>query len=220
MLRYEGKTARFDWHYDTEPPSCFRILILFRAEGTVPPFTYMDNSHGKSVRTDVHLAVGDAVILRGTTTYHCVDASDDPSTVRYMLGMQVRRLDDSGAEPKTICNQIRNRNMADVARSIVIPGLLRHLFVSSVIDFVIWHWSVPTARHMEAAVSLGVIVAAYMLSGKMPPGVGTNVQNSIKSIAILYTAALAGTCNPHRALNITAYILGTELLVPSRFVEY
>ena len=42
ILRYEGKNASFNWHYDTEPSNCYRVLALIKREGTIPPFMYYD----------------------------------------------------------------------------------------------------------------------------------------------------------------------------------
>jgi hypothetical protein len=219
ILRYEGASAKFDWHYDTEESNCFRILAMFRAGGKVPPFTYINNTNDTKERIDVHMNVGDAVLLRGTTTYHCVEASDDPNTVRYMLGIQIRTLDKVKIH-KSLCSELRTQTPAYIMSSIVIPTVIKTLFVSSIVDFILTTCHIKQNHHFEAVASLGMIVASYLLSGKMPTGIGTNVEYSIRSIALLYGYAFLGTFNPHRALNLTAYVLGTELLMPSEYVAY
>ena len=192
---------------------------MFRSGGKVPPFTYINNTNDSKKRVDVHMNVGDAVLLRGTTTYHCVEATDDPNTVRYMLGIQIRTLDKVPIH-KSLCSELRSQTPTHIMSSIAIPFAVKSLFVSSIFDFILRTCHITQNHHFEAVASIGTIVASYLLSGKMPKGIGTNVQNSIHSIAMLYGYAFLGTLNMHRSLNMTAYVLGTELLMPSEYVAY
>ena len=81
LLRYEGESASFAWHYDTEPENCFRTLTLIKGKGVIPPFCYKDINNDTQ---KLHLSIGDTIFIKGTQTYHMVENSDDPNTVRWI----------------------------------------------------------------------------------------------------------------------------------------
>ncbi len=112
LLRYEGADAAFTWHYDTEPFNCFRFLALIKSEGTVPPFTYLDQQHR---RHELHFQKGDGLVFQGTQTYHGVLPAKDQSeeTVRHMVGFQFRCGPDleSADSQKNMCNGFRGESV-------------------------------------------------------------------------------------------------------------
>jgi hypothetical protein len=214
VLRYEGKSAKFAWHYDTEEPNCLRILIMFKCGGTVPPFTYIDNTNGKK-EIDIHTELGDCIILRGTTTYHCVKETTDPQTIRHMLGFQIRIGEQM--YHKSFCSEFRSQTFTHFLTTVALPQTIKHILITQISKFLLSAIGIQPNIKLEMISSLSIIIASYMLSGKMPDGIGTNVANSIESISLLYIGFLCCTLDPMIALNNTAYILGTELLFQPQY---
>ena len=85
ILRYAGKDAQFPWHYDNEHSSCYRALFLFKKEGEIPDFLYVNEKGKKKVQKN---ELGDGIFFKGKYTYHKVNPSHDEKCRRYMITFQ------------------------------------------------------------------------------------------------------------------------------------
>lgn len=128
-----------------------------------------------------------------------------------MLGFQIR-IGEQMCH-KSFCSELRSHSFTDIITTVVLPNLTRHVLITQISKFLMRSIGIHPHIQFEMISSLSIIIASYILSGKMPDGIGTNVENSIESIAVLYIGFLLGTLDPLIALNNTAYILGTELLI-------
>lgn len=118
LLRYEGKSANFGWHYDMEEWNCFRCLFLIQKNGNIAPFIYLDD-RGSQVEIPLQ-TLGDGLIFQGTRTYHGVPNTNDPDTLRYMLGFQYYVGEDcSKQNNKSFCSEFRGTDRISFARTLL-----------------------------------------------------------------------------------------------------
>ena len=189
IIRYEGKESKFDMHYDAEHTDCYRVLILYKGAGVIPPFCYIDNGLQK-----VHLKEGDGIFFKGTQTYHGVFPSGNENTIRYMVGFQYRK--KNTREQKSLCSELRKASMKKIMY-VFLPYLLYYQTIT-------FH-----SQSYSPILSLLAIAISYRHSvsfGAYP--------YSIKSILQFYFFLLVCTAKPIVSLNGCAYFLLSELFYP------
>ena len=119
LLRYEGESASFTWHYDTENINCYRSLTLIRKNSTIPKFYYMNSNNELD---KINYDLGDTLFFKGSQTYHMVENSNDKYTIRWMLGFQFCEFLDKKKE-KSLCSELRGANIFTILK-IFIPIIL------------------------------------------------------------------------------------------------
>lgn len=190
ILRYEGKESKFSMHYDAEHEDCYRSLILYRGEGIVPPFCYVDKE-----LIQLHLHERDGIIFKGTQTYHGVFPSGDDSTVRYVLGFQYKK--KGTKEKKSLCSELRNKSYSDII-VLILPYFAYYntlSYVSNVNAIVV----VPSFL----CICLGYKYSMYY---------GTQIIHSFQSITRFYFVLYAFTWNPILSFYLVGYFILTEML--------
>jgi hypothetical protein len=176
-------------HYDAEHPDCYRVLILYKGAGEIPPFCYINNGLQK-----VHLKEGEGIFFKGTQTYHGVFPSGNKNTIRYMIGFQYMK--KNTREKKSLCSELRNASMKKVIY-LFLPYLLYYHGIT-----VYYQPFSPTLSLLAIAISYrySVFFGAYPYS--------------IKSILQFYFFVLLCTAKPILSLNICSYFLLSELWRP------
>lgn len=181
IIRYEGANAQFGFHYDTEHPDCFRALFLYDREGIIPPFCYVDGT-----MRQIHFQIKDGILFRGTTTHHGVEPSNDPNTKRYLVGFQYIKADSDQIEKPNLTNQLRGTSILTILQ----------LFLPYSV-----YYQIPTYLPTYFPIE----VALFGMMGILSP------TNTIQSVGLFYFFCCLMTFNAGLALQITAYILLTEL---------
>lgn len=184
LLRYEGANAQFGFHYDTEHPDCFRTLILYDGAGTIPPFCYRDS---RGILQKVNFQIKDGILFRGTTTHHGVEPSNDPNTKRYLVGFQYIKSDSNQIEKPTLCNRLRGTSIQTIL----------HLFLPYSMYY-------QMAKYLPSCIPIS-LSSLFGLLGFLSP------TNTIHSVGLFYLFCCFMTFDPRLALQITSYILLSEL---------
>jgi len=196
IIRYEGKESKFNMHYDAEHPDCYRSLILYRGEGIVPPFCYMD---GKE-RKNIHLNEGDGIIFKGTQTYHGVHPSGDDNTVRYMLGFQYKK--KGTEENKSLCSELRNESYSGII--LLFLPYVAYYNVLSLLDNTFLSFIYKDMY----CISFASILVGYNYSNYH----GTMIVHSFISVLRFYLFILLFTFNPVLSFNLLGYFMITEMI--------
>jgi hypothetical protein len=195
IIRYEGKESKFNMHYDAEHPDCYRSLILYRGEGIVPPFCYMDGNE----RKNIHLKEGDGIIFKGTQTYHGVHPSGDDNTIRYMLGFQYKK--KGIEENKSLCSELRNESYSGI-----ILLFLPYVAYYNVLSFV--DNTLLKGNQIISCTSFVCILVGYNYSNYH----GTMIVHSFISVVRFYFFILLFTCNPVLSFNLLGYFMISEMI--------
>jgi len=198
IIRYEGKEAKFGMHYDTEHPNCYRALILYRGEGIVPPFCYVDQELVK-----VHLQPGDGIFFKGTQTYHGVYPSGDDSTVRYMLGFQYKK--KGAKEKKSLCSELRNETYWGILYLFLPYFIYYHIL--TLVDTLLRH-RLKYKLQAGYVISLLCILMSYCYSNEY----GTKIVHSVESILRFYAVLLLFTFNFQLSFLLLGYFMITEMM--------
>lgn len=194
ILRYEGEKANFAWHYDTEDPSCMRILALIYSEGKVSPLAYIDED-GKEKQ--VVVGDSDGWVFKGTTTLHRVRPSGDPKTVRHMVGFQYTTDPIACDKHKSFCSELRGK-----PASAIFPVYVKWFAVHAAMFFVI-RLLFPSTFEAElgwmvegfiVAVLVGMVLTAMLL--KVRPTVNPQVLAtlSVAGLPLLLCSSLSSFC--------------------------
>jgi hypothetical protein len=200
IIRYEGKESKFNMHYDTEHPDCYRSLILYRGEGIVPPFCYMDGNE----KTNIHLQEGDGIIFKGTQTYHGVHPSGDDNTIRYMVGFQYKK--QGTEENKSLCSELRNETYSRIIL-LFLPYFI-YYNVLSLLDNSLLGFILNGETKILSCTSVGCILVGYNYSNYH----GTRIVHSFTSIVRFYLFILLFTFNPVLSFNLLGYFIITEMI--------
>jgi hypothetical protein len=88
-LAYSGVDGKFGWHYDHENDTDFRVLVCIEATDGAGAVEYID-AHGHV--QSVHLAAGEAYVLKGSQTYHRVRPNTSEDDRRIMVGFHCSTL--------------------------------------------------------------------------------------------------------------------------------
>jgi len=211
LLRYEGKDSNFRWHYDTEPKNCYRTLCLIKANGIIPPFVYKDK-YQKDKK--IILSVGDGILFKGTQTYHKVEESGDPNTVRWMLGFQYV----AGKYPKkcrSICSELRGANISKLIK-IFLPKLI--IMIILVQGSNIFFPKLLINLKTYLIVFLIITIISFILP-KYTKNIGTGIVSTIYSISVFTFILNCHYFNPLISIGYNSYLLLTEMLLPSQIIS-
>ena len=187
IIRYEGSDSKFDMHYDAEHPDCYRVLILYKGGGEIPPFCYIDKELQK-----VHLKEGEGIFFKGSQTYHGVFPSGNENTIRYMIGFQYRK--KGTREQKSLCSELRKASIKKIA----------YVFF----PYILYYQALTFYYQSYSPVLSGVAIA---ISYRHSVSFGA-YPYSMKSILLFYFFILLSTAKPIISLNICAYFLCSELV--------
>tara|TARA_B100000575_G_scaffold252443_1_gene220425 strand:+ start:1984 stop:3042 length:1059 start_codon:yes stop_codon:yes gene_type:complete len=206
ILRYEGKNASFNWHYDTEPSNCYRVLALIKRRGTIPPFMYYDKN--KNIQK-VNLDLGDAIFFKGTKTYHAVDKSNDPNTVRYLVGFQYYT--GTYKPINSLCDNLRG---ATTLNSFI--TFLPNIVLINIIVYIGYKYKidVPYVLHISSL----LLLFSYLFSTKMPKNIGTGQKYTLLTIIKLILILSIITVNYKVSIPFASYIIFTETIFPKSIV--
>jgi hypothetical protein len=196
IIRYEGKESKFNMHYDAEHSDCYRSLILYRGEGIIPPFCYMDGNE----RKNIHLNEGDGIIFKGTQTYHGVHPSGDDNTIRYMLGFKYKK--KGTEENKSLCSELRNESYSGII-SLFLPYVAYYNMLSF-LDNTLLHFMYKSF----SCISFVCILVGYNYSNYH----GTMIVHSFISLSRFYLFILLFTFNPLLSFNLLGYFVITEMI--------
>lgn len=189
ILRYEGKDTGFGWHYDNEPNNCYRVLILIKKVGNIPTFQYKSiYNNTESIKLDI----GDAILLKGTQTYHRVKESKDMNSIRWILGFQYV----SGTYPKnykSLCTEFRGSNLYGLVK-VFVPQILFCIYVQLLSDNFIYIF-VPLKVYLRT----NILIHLLYLN-----------KNNYKSILIYLVVLYLHFYNIILTLGFSSYILLTE----------
>ena len=199
ILRYEGASAQFGFHYDTEHPNCFRALVLYDGRSTIPPFCYRD---GSGALHKITFSVNHGILFRGSTTHHGVEPSLDPNTKRYLVGFQYIKK-DSGPESRSLCNQLRGSSVSCILR-LFLPYSVYYTTIGYLPPMVV------VSTEVTLTINLCAIVVGLFFSTKIPTG--NHIPNTLHSLGLFYVFCCAMTANLLLALSIVAYVVMTEML--------
>jgi hypothetical protein len=189
IIRYEGKESKFDMHYDAEHSDCYRVLILYKGAGVVPPFCYIKNGLQK-----VHLKEGEGIFFKGTQTYHGVFPSGNENTIRYMIGFQYRK--KGTREQKSLCSELRKASLKKIM----------YVFLPYVLYYQTLTFYAPSYSPMLSLLTIAISYRHSVSFGAYP--------YSMKSILQFYFFILLCTAKPMLSLNICSYFLFSELGYP------
>ena len=131
----------------------------------------------------VYFQINDGILFRGTTTHHGVEPSNDPTTKRYMVGFQYIK-QDAGEEKPTLNKQLMGTSM----------GTIVSLFL-------------PYSMYYHVMTYLPSVIP-WQLSWF---GIAALSTTTIHSVVCFYLFCLLMTLDARLALQITNYILITEM---------
>lgn len=214
ILRYEGMDAAFGWHYDTESPFCYRTLTLIKQKGTMPPFVYKDASQNIQRLT---FDVNEGIFFKGTRTYHMVESTKDPQTVRWVVGFQFTSRPNYTL-PRSFCSEFRGKSLSHVVKS-VFPNVALLWIVMLLATWSPWHCPVRVGSLI--GVTLGTAAMSKCLVPFLPPFVGTGNAMSFNSFAsCLMLGMFTFFRFPATIVAYISYIVLTDSLLPASMVSY
>jgi len=217
LLRYEGEDANFPMHYDTELAYYYRTLILIKKNGECPPFIYYDKN-GKKIK--IHLQVNEGIFFKGSQTYHGVESTNDPNTVRYMLGFQYLPEDKINAPiPKSICTELSGNKTTEMINKLW-PNILLTLLIG-IFSYVIGsRFKLIVSLNKFILICFIIIISSLFLPNLLPLYIGTNRNTDFK---ILFIYILLSSLFLVRidliVIGYVSYILITEMLLPSFIIK-
>lgn len=216
VLEYAG-TQSFPWHYDTEKPSCWRSLTLIECEGVPGRLCFRDGARD----VPVDLQVGDTILFKGTCTYHCVQASEDPSSRRVIFGAQFEPVGDQTTEAPSLCSEFRHRSFLDIFFTLFLPIIV----FCNVITWVCP--TIPVGIVVPAYIRLlahGLCAAVAMLGpwSYLPSEVvGTgNVNDGLSVARMVFFCSLTCLHDPEVGVWFAWWVLLSDMLAPRSLVEY
>lgn len=196
LLRYVGEKSNFGWHYDAEHPDCLKVIGLYHKKGNIARLCYLDE---KGEKTYVPLDIGDAIIFRGTTTYHSVEPSTDVNMERFVVGFQYKILrKNKSKEFKSLANQLRGKYAIDYFKL-----LLPYTLLISIIVYYNQDHLYNSNLIIISLVTLLISLTSYFK--KISP-------TSIKSLLFTYLFYLGFSFNFVFSLHFLAYISLTEII--------
>ena len=211
LLRYEGSDASFAWHYDTEPPNCYRTLTLIKKDGTIPPFCYRG---AQQKIQKVELDLGEGIFFKGTQAYHMVDRSRDEKTVRWMLGFQYCA-GDYPKQARSLCSELRGASVAE-SMQVFAPHYFLYIIVVWGAEKFAPHLRIDSLPYF--VVSATIIVCSCWLPQFLTK-VGTGIVSSPGSILRFFVILNLAHWWPQLAIGQYAYVLVTEMFLPSDWVS-
>ena len=189
LLRYEGESASFSWHYDTESSNCYRTLTLIKKNSTIPYFYYIDIN--KNIKM-LNFELGDTIFFRGTQTYHMVENSNDKNTIRWMLGYQFCE-SEFKIDHKSLCSEFRGASIFTIIRTFI-PLILPVIILMKINIIKIYY------QDIKNYILINLLILIYKL-------LKTNLDLKTYIIYYFYTLVYF---DPISSFGYISYILLTE----------
>ena len=211
-MRYEGKDSQFSYHYDTEEHNCYRCIFLIKKNGDISPFAYYDENNKLIKR---HLEVGKGLFFQGTKTYHGVDPSKDPNSIRYIVGWQYTT--DPKIKTKSLCSELRGKNIFESMSIFVKPILIMNVLIY------VWNKYVFKKKIETKKIVMLTIVSSLLLTflpRYLPNFVGTNLTLRPHEILLYIFVCLSSSLSSvQNGLLLFNYKVFTEMFFPSFIVS-
>lgn len=180
ILIYKGNETNFCYHYDTEPSSYYRAIILIYKKGNIPKFSYI--TQNSSIKT-LNFEIGDGIIFKGSQTYHGVLKSIDKNSIRYVLGFQYQN-EQKEVEKKSLCSELRGKP------PIYILKICYNNFLIFLLLILIFSYLLPKNININIQklliYFLGIIIFLTSLSYFKINNLGSKYPISIKTSLILF----------------------------------
>jgi hypothetical protein len=213
LLRYEGHDAAFGFHYDMEPATMYRSLVLIKSQGRIPPFSYQDYAQNYH---DVHLDLGEGIFFKGTQTRHGVRACGDPDAVRWMLGFQFTSAENA-MHRRSFCSEFRGGSIQRL-----VAFLLPIVFKRWILLYIagrIYHISMDCSLFILMCAAM--LLLFYFLLPRVSMSswnLGTGYAPSVVMPFQCFGMACVATLQPTLSLGLTTWILVTESCLPTELV--
>lgn len=217
LLKYEGEHANFPMHYDSELSHYYRTLILIKKDGICPAFMYYDDSGNKK---KIDLDINEAIFFKGSQTYHGVEKTNDPNTIRYVLGFQYLPIDKINTPlPKSLCTEFSGYKVSELVKKLY-PNII--IIISlSVLSYLIgkkYKINVPTNLYL--LISISIILLTFFLPNCLPKYIGTNRNINFKIlITYILISVLLLLKIDLTLIGFISYILLTEMILPSSIIK-
>lgn len=217
LLRYEGELANFPMHYDSELSYYYRTLILIKKEGKCPPFLYYDK---EGTKQKINLELNEAIFFKGSQTYHGIDKTDDPNTIRYVLGFQYipkSRIND--LLPKSMCTELSGFKIREIVSKLK-PNIII-ITILAIISYILgFKYKLNVSTKYYLLICVAIISTSFFLPNILPNYIGTNRNINLKILLtyIIITIVLLLRVDL-TVIGFIAYILLTEMLVPSFIIK-
>lgn len=217
LLQYEGELANFPMHYDSELSHYYRTLILIKKSGTCPKFIYYDKN-GQKQKVDLEL--NEAIFFKGSRTYHGVEQTNDPNTIRYVLGFQYLPKNKVNSPiPKSICTELSGFKINEILYKIR-PNIII-IVVLSIISYILgYNYKINVSTSLYLLICFIIIFTSFFLPNLLPSYIGTNRNINLK---ILFTYIVITIILLLRfdltVIGFVSYILLTEMIVPSFIIK-
>ena len=217
LLRYEGSLANFPMHYDSELSYYYRTLILIKKEGICPPFIYYDKD-GKKQKIDLEL--NEAIFFKGSQTYHGVEKTNDPNTVRYVLGFQyIPKSRINEPLPKSICTELSGLKIKELINKLM-PNIII-IITLAIISYILgYKYKINISTNLYLLICFIIILTSFFLPNILPTYIGTNCNIDLKILLtyIVLTIILLLRVDL-TVIGFISYILLTEMVLPSFIIK-
>ena len=217
LLRYEGADANFPMHYDSELEYYYRTLILIKKEGECPPFIYYDKD-GKKIK--IYLEENEGIFFKGSQTYHGVEKTNDPNTIRYMLGFQYLPENKINSKiPKSICTELSGHKILDIFMKLL-PNILLGILIAIFSYIIQYKIKINISLKVYLLICFIIIISSFFIPRYLPTYIGTNRTTTLK---ILFTYTILCAIFLLRfdliVIGYISYILVTEMILPSFIIK-
>lgn len=215
VIRYVGKSANFDWHYDGEDDSCYLALFMFRSRDPVPPLMYRDEDYNLHTK---NFKLREGFLFNDKRIYHSVGKTDNDSTIRYMLSFQYTTDECANRQHKSLCSQLGFFSLKEFSllfRNIAI------FWLTSLCVYMIsnkTHYISINLYYFVMFVMLSYIVLVKFPE-QMPLSIGTKVNSDRYIITQYIVFMMAHVIYPIESIIYAFYILHTEAFGPSSWVD-
>ena len=217
LLRYEGELSNFPMHYDSEASHYYRTLILIKKAGTCPPFIYYDEE-GKKQKIDLELNEG--IFFKGSQTYHGIEQTNDPNTIRYVLGFQYLPINKINYKlPKSYCTELSGLKIDKIFK-IFLPNIII-IIILAIISYILgYKYKIYISTSIYLSICFVIILSTFFVPNILPKYIGTNRNTTLKLLLtyIVITIILLLRIDL-TVIGFVSYILLTEMFVPSHIIK-
>lgn len=221
ILIYKGPGSDFKFHYDTEPSSYYRCIILISKKGNIPKFSYYNQ---KGILKTIDMDVGDCIFLKGTQTYHGVIKSDDDYSERYILGFQYKT-DKPEIISKSFCSELRGKDIFGILKLVRKNILILLSFLYLIATILCLNQPLEINYYLCFTIILSSFIILISLSYLLYNYLGSSYLFNFKIILIFYIffGLILLPFGIKKSLIISTililYYLITEILIPKELYQ-
>jgi hypothetical protein len=215
ILRYHGNKSSFPWHYDNEHISCYRALFIFKKDGKVPLFKYIDkNNKTISIDTDI----GDGLIFKGKNTFHGVNKLDNEQFTRYIISFQYTT--EPNHTHKSLCSELSFVTPKKIIK-VFLPKILPYWIIALIVYILGKQANINLKINIISfiIIIIGLTIGLLYLPNKMPINIGTKINKTPSLIVKYFIILLIHIIYPIETIIYVYYILITESIFPSTIVN-